>query len=543
MINKILLFGDFSSKDFDDFWSRTYLYYKNSSLLRLGNALYKEGFSVKQVHHCTSFTRDELDHIFKTFGSNEKVLVCISSSFLSSVNRMDYRFHADEDKGSIDVRTLGGFWGNKAFEFIKNIAILCKKYNYPALVGGFDIRHYKFITKEDWFSWGIDVFNTFVSYFVMGYSHTVISDFCRGKNINHTNIACKNGKTVKVVYTESVKDWEDYAFTPTPDTYIAEGESLISQLSGGCIFSCSFCTYEGLGKKPDDYMRTYDSLKNEIVHNWNNYKTRTYMFVDNMINDNWKKMEYLVRIREETGIDVRWGAYARLDTITNKSRAQLFKDSGASGIIFGIESMKKDVGQYIGKMTDGEKIKDMLHMFRDSVGDSCLVSGSFIAGAPTESKEELKSTYEWLNSQEGNHLLDHYIFTPLFIEPGINIRTEINKKRNDPFRDYQLSSIPKIRNRGTGWTSPWGTYDEFLDLAIEYSNLNNKSLSLEEASVARRGIFAMPIISNLLENGINDYVRLSRNREPFHMKNKKIFREKTTELIEEYKKMTLNFNS
>ena len=48
-IKKIILFGDFAGKDFDDFWHRDYLYIKTSALLRLSYMLRKKGYIVKQV--------------------------------------------------------------------------------------------------------------------------------------------------------------------------------------------------------------------------------------------------------------------------------------------------------------------------------------------------------------------------------------------------------------------------------------------------------------------------------------------------------------
>ena len=58
-------------------------------------------------------------------------------------------------------------------------------------------------------------------------------------------------------------------------------------------------------------------------------------------------MNYLVRFREETGINLRWAAYARLDTIRTKRQAQLFKDAGCIGLVFGIESFKKETKQKV----------------------------------------------------------------------------------------------------------------------------------------------------------------------------------------------------
>jgi radical SAM superfamily enzyme YgiQ (UPF0313 family) len=255
-----------------------------------------------------------------------------------------------------------------------------------------------------------------------------------------------------------------------------------------------------------------------------------------MINDHWEKIQYLIRIRDETGIDVRWASYARLDTIRTKKQAQMFRDAGCAGVIFGIESMKKEVGPYIGKITDGDRIKEILYNFRDAVGDTCITSGSFIAGAPTETKEELKQTFDWLNSDEGTNLLDHYIFTPLFIEPGINDRTKINKARVDPWRDYTFSDDPEIRMRGTGWSSPWGTYEEFKKLAVEYSSVNNKTISVEDAMSARRGPFALPILNNVLNGGAEEYIRACRNREPLHYTHRETFRTNSTKLFQKNKR-------
>jgi len=538
MIQKVILFGDMPSKDFEDFWNKsTYVFLKTSALLRLGNALHKEGFEVKQIHHCTSFTRTELDHILETFSQGEKVLICISSSFLSSVNRLDYVFHADESQQPI--HTVGGFWGDQSFQFLKNIGILSKKYKFPVLMGGFDVLTYKFTNPHDVRSWGLEVLNLFVDYFVVGYNHKIIVNYCKGAQIKHFKLEFAKGNFAKIVNAGPITDWDDYAFTPTPGTYISPNEALVTQIAGGCVFSCSFCTYQGLGKKAHEYCRTYESFKNEIVYNWENSRTRTYMIVDNMINDDWGKLNYLIRIRDETGIDVRWGAYARLDTIRTKEQARMFRDAGASGIIFGIESMKKEVGPYIGKMTESDKIKEHLYRFRDAVGETCMTSGSFIAGAPTETKEELKQTFDWLNSNEGNHLLDHYIFTPLFVEPGINERTEINKKRQDPWRDYTFSDNEEIRMRGTGWISPWGTYDEFVKLAIKYSDPNNQSRITEDSMSAKRGVFAIPIISNLLEGGVEEYINNVRKKLPIHNTHRHIFRENNKKLLEDYRKRTL----
>ena len=201
---------------------------------------------------------------------------------------------------------------------------------------------------------------------------------------------------------------------------------------------------------------------------------------------------------------------------------------------------KKEVGPYLGKMTDGKKIIQSLELFREAVGETCMTSGSFISGAPTETKEDLRSTFDWLQSEQGKQLLDHYIFTPLFVEPWVNERNEINKARGNVWKDYKFSDDPDIKMRGTDWVSPWGTYDEFLKLAIEYSNVNNKSVKMEDAMVASRGIFAMTVIHNVIEGGIDEFVRNVRERTLyFHHDNRDMYKTNTKKLLQNYKKSTL----
>ena len=93
--------------------------------------------------------------------------------------------------------------------------------------------------------------------------------------------------------------------------------------------------------------------------------------------------------------------------------------------------------------------------------------------------------------------------------------------------------------RGTGWTSPWGTYEEFLKLAIEFSGLNNNNISFDDAMSARRGPFAMPIMNNLLDGGAEEYIEACRKRIPIHYTYKDQFKKKSVLRFENYKRRIL----
>ena len=143
-----------------------------------------------------------------------------------------------------------------------------------------------------------------------------------------------------------------------------------------------------------------------------------------------------------------------------------------------------------------------------------------------------------MQSPEGRNLIDHFIFTPLFITPGINDLNDINRSRQDPFRDYKLVE-GEISKRGIGWTSPWGKYEDFLKIAIDYSKWLNKSTTVEEAMVALRGPFAIPQMQNFLPGGVERFVASIRAKEPIHYLYAKEMRKKNNQMISYYRQKTL----
>jgi radical SAM superfamily enzyme YgiQ (UPF0313 family) len=236
--------------------------------------------------------------------------------------------------------------------------------------------------------------------------------------------------------------------------------------------------YGTLGKKKTEYMRDYESLKRELVSNYEKFKTTVYDITDNIVNDYNEKVLFLQRIRDETGIPFRWSGYVRLDTIKNRQQADALRDSGLAGALMGIESFTSSTGRFIGKNTDGVRLKEQLHMCRESWGENALISATFIAGLPTETEEQIAQTYNWLISQEGKHLVDTFKFNLLYISPQADNKNEINRNRNNPFKDYKLYDQVK-------WTSPWSTSDRLLRLVnvlnkdnISYNDLHSQSLSI-----------------------------------------------------------------
>lgn len=499
---------------FGDFKTIESMPFKSAAVSRISYALRSKGYDVKQIHHCTNFSYDELKQIVSSFANGEEVLICVSTSFIAGVDRKNKKFQLEaKEKGNSGVHV----WGIKTFLFLLNMGKICQEFNYKYILGGWEISDKKLTQKGD--VWQFNLLSKYVTYFVDGKDIDVIEKICNDEQLDVHDVGGK-----KVLRTQEIVDFSDCASTFSIHDNVFEGESVCTEVAAGCIFSCSFCNYAALGKKKNEYTRTYESFEREIVENYKNFKIDFYTLTDNIVNDTPEKIRYLIDIRNKTGIDFKWTGYARLDTIQSKEQAILLKESGMVGANFGIESFYKDSGPYIGKVTDRNRLMKSLDILRDVFQDDVILTGLFIAGLPKEPVDHMIKTYEWLNSVEGRYYLDHYAYTAFILYTTNENKNDINKSRNNPFRDYEI-----INNDERKWVSPWSSYDEVLELARHFTVKRMNPLG---------GAFSLPYIYNSgydLKTLIKDIRECGKNGTPFKYDIHKSFKE----YVDKYKKSVL----
>jgi radical SAM superfamily enzyme YgiQ (UPF0313 family) len=501
MIKKIILFGDFKTVEA--------MALKSAAVQRLGYALSQKSYDVKQVHHCTSFSYDDLKKIVTNFSNGEPVCVCVSTSFIAGVDRKNVKFQKSM------TERIGKAWGASTFLFLLNIGKVCKEFGFPYLLGGWEITKENISKNRE--AWSYHILAHYVTYFIEGKDTEVIEDVCNDKPIQYESFDNK-----KFVISNGVVDFSDCASTMPTDAVLNENESICTEVAAGCIFSCSFCNYASLGKKKNEFTRSYDSFEREVIENYSNHKTTFYTLTDNIVNDTTEKIRYLIDVRNKTGIDFRWTGYARLDTIQTKEQARMLKESGMVGANFGIESLYKASGPYIGKVTDKTRILKSLEIVRGVFEDEAILTGLFIAGLPEEPLDHMVETYEWLNSIEGRYFIDHYAYTAFVLYTHNDSKNDINKARKNPFKDYQKISA-------LNWTSPWATFDEVLDLARKFTVERKNSMG---------GAFSLPYLVNIgydLNTLIKDIRECGRQGMPFNVQHRK----QTQNFLEEYKRKTL----
>jgi radical SAM superfamily enzyme YgiQ (UPF0313 family) len=54
----------------------------------------------------------------------------------------------------------------------------------------------------------------------------------------------------------------------TANDFLSPHENLTLETSRGCIFKCKFCNFPLIGKNKNDYIRTKEDLKQEIIYNY-----------------------------------------------------------------------------------------------------------------------------------------------------------------------------------------------------------------------------------------------------------------------------------
>jgi len=240
--------------------------------------------------------------------------------------------------------------------------------------------------------------------------------------------------------------------------HIFDDEHLPIEIARGCIFKCSFCSYQLNGKKLWEFCKSPDIIKNELLENYTRFGTTGYMFSDDTYNDSPEKVKSLLQIYKDLPFDIEFSTYARLDLILShpETLTQLI-DSGMNSVFFGVESFNHASGKIIGKGMHPDRIKQGLLDIKKQYPE-LLVSTGFIAGLPYETPESLYETIEWLN----NSPVDSYSFQVLSL--GKNSLFGKNMEKYG----YNLDKNGK-------WYNEHMNYDTALEIAnsAEYKSLSS----------------------------------------------------------------------
>ncbi|MFH0748825.1 MAG: radical SAM protein [Candidatus Bathyarchaeota archaeon] len=191
---------------------------------------------------------------------------------------------------------------------------------------------------------------------------------------------------------------------PFPDRELLEGEyhnttigvvvapkkftSILS--SRGCVFRCRYCSCTSIARnfwRPRSIENIIEELRFLTSEGY-----KQLMFVDDNFSLNQQRViELCQRIRKEK-IDVEWISEGRVDQCSYEMFREMVK-AGCRMTYFGIESANQKVLDYYRKMITPEQSIQTLQTARKA--GVAIIVGSFIVGAPDETKEEVQRTLEF----------------------------------------------------------------------------------------------------------------------------------------------------
>jgi len=162
--------------------------------------------------------------------------------------------------------------------------------------------------------------------------------------------------------------------------------------SRGCPFNCSFCGIRKFTRgawRPrsvENVMAELEYLQSEGYEQ--------FLFADDNFTLNAKRVSKLCRSIKKEGMDIEWFCDSRVDHVSY----EMFRDmvnAGCRCLFFGIESANQRILDYYRKGITPEQSEKAVRKARKAGID--IIVGSFIVGAPDETRCEIINTLQFAN--------------------------------------------------------------------------------------------------------------------------------------------------
>jgi hypothetical protein len=419
-------------------------YSRPAGAYKIASTLRKHGYSVIVVPNCLRLSLTSIKEFIRQ-NSKDLIWVGLSTTFLTVKSPFvnDYReiWKSTNDR-YVDLSILKNeyyvqmsvptllAWGTDELKLISKFISL--NYNAKLCLGGTWVSHVK--------NGSIDVDSAEVHIITgMSEDYTVEMTHALSKNQDIPyQLSSINGE---VDFKRSVIDY-------TANDIINSDEWLTLEVSRGCAFKCAYCTYDHKGKA--DTTKYTQTLKDEILKNYEYWGVTKYHLLDDLYNDSDYKIKLLYdEVWSALPFQPEWISYLRLDLLwSNPESAEWIKASGCKLGSFGIETLHDQAGKKVGKGLGKTRILETLENLKNVWGNDVLVTALMIAGLPGEPYEHIVETMHWLKRTD---LIHSYKYAPLWVTPPEHKPFALKQNSmSDDYEKYQLSWGPD------GWVNNVG---------------------------------------------------------------------------------------
>jgi len=491
-------------------------YSRPAGAYKVASTLREHGFSVVVVPNSLQLSLAGMKKFIEV-NSKDLIWAGISTTFLTvrSSSIEDYRtLWKTSQSPTIDLSVLTNHhyiqtniatelaWGTEELKLLSDYLKL--QYQAKLILGGTWVSHIK--------NGFIDIDRANVA-IVSGQSEDYIIELAQSLEQNMPIPFQLNDNTGDSKFKESTMSY-------TSNDYIDPNEWLTLEVSRGCAFKCSYCTFDHKGKA--DTTKYTKTLRDELIRNYEQWGVTRYHLLDDLYNDSDYKVKLLYdEVWSKLPFTPEWVSYLRLDLIwSSPESAKWIEASGCKLGAFGIETLHDEAGKRVGKGLGKARILETLEHLKDVWGDRVLVNALMIAGLPYEPYEHIVETMDWLHT---TNLVHSYKYGALWVTPPEHKSFAIKQNAmSGDYEKYQLTWGPD------GWINNVGvTFKQAAELVmqdgqsyfsnnfpvdlIEYPEL--RFMGYSHAQLADKE-FNKQIISDIKEKkyNINELIQLRLSR-------------------------------
>jgi radical SAM superfamily enzyme YgiQ (UPF0313 family) len=441
---------------------------KSLGAYKVASAIREMGYSCLVIDHYDSFSKEEFEKILKKTITSDTLFVGFSTTFLQNTN------NSDDKNGKKNVSDIDDgifFPQGKDFQSWAVSSIRQKNANCKIVVGGTRV-HANYQTSD-------------ADFFVIGFSESSVPKLIDHiKNNNFLPKSFINNNNITVINDILASDYnisEDKSFK-WEYTDVLNSKVLPIELSRGCIFKCSFCSFPFTGKKKLEFVKDPNVIKQELQESYDLFGINHFLIVDDTFNDSKEKINAIYEAIQELNFQPYFWAHLRLDLLSNDPDVfdTIYK-IGVRYCLFGIETFNEKAGRAIKKGGNREKQKEMVRYIRKNYPDF-VMHGSFIIGLPEESIESINQTMDDLCS--GEVPLNSVSFNPLAIYKDNQFSWASDIEKNPEKYGYEFLDFDddiKIKkdeydivDRVNIWKNKHMTFFDAVKLANHFVNVKSK---------------------------------------------------------------------
>ena len=322
---------------------------------------------------------------------------------------------------------------NLAIKYAK----IAKKYKLPVLIGGTHISVLPTTLTRD-----MDIG-------VIGEGEETIKElfsiFLKGKKLNKKNLNKLKGLAFwdgnKLIQTEARAPILPMDSISIPARDLMKIEQCTHVFSSrGCPYRCVFCASSRFWNKTRFFSAEY--VVNEIEYLSKNFGVKEINFWDDLFIVSKERIKQIVHLLSKKKLlgKIIFSCAVRSNLI-DKNMVKLLKKMNVKNVSMGLESGTPRVLEYLKGNTI--KINDHIRAIKLFKKYGIEASASFIIGSPTETRQEILQTFEFIRNS-GLRGFNIYILTPI---PGTPM-WEYAKKRGmvSENMDWDLLNIDFLLN-------------------------------------------------------------------------------------------------